>query len=130
MVTSQRDSLFSDERFAGICLEALESAAEKHDAVLHAYCVMPDHVHMLVEVPGPASLQKFVRLHKQLVGFRIKQITGNSVWQVSYHDRILRLEESLLDVALYIWENPVKAGLVDSREAYPFSGPPEKLGAS
>ena len=127
IVTGLRERLFEDPRLAQACLEALEQARSKHDATLHAYCVMPDHVHLLVEVPGAMSLEKFMRLFKQLAGYRIKQLTGEPAWQISYHDRILRREESLLDVAAYIWENPVKAGLVESRSDYPFSGPLEHL---
>lgn len=108
---------------ARVCLDALEESRKKHDATIHAYCLMPDHVHVLVEVADGISAQKFARLFKQLSGYRIKQAIGDFAWQTSYYDHILRRQESILDVARYIWENPVEEGLASSWNEYPFSGP-------
>ena len=54
-------------------------------------------------------------------------MTGDFAWQISYYDHILRREEALIDVAKYIWMNPVTAGLASSPELYPWSGPAEML---
>jgi putative transposase len=83
-------------------LSCLEDARAKHDATIHAYCFMPDHLHLLIQIPEAKSLEKFVRLFKQLSGYLLKQTDGLPVWQVSYHDRILRRDETLHDVAAYI----------------------------
>jgi putative transposase len=88
---------------------------------------MPDHVHVLAEVPGGVSMQDFARQVKQISGFRLKQMTGASPWQVSYYDHILRKEEAIIDVSRYIWDNPVKEGLVTNWLDYPFSGPKELM---
>jgi REP element-mobilizing transposase RayT len=40
---------------------------------------MPDHLHVLVEIPATTTLQKFVRIFKQMSGFRIKAKTGGTV---------------------------------------------------
>ena len=127
LVTRERQPLFADAELAELCLEALEASRRKHDATIHAFCVMPDHVHVLVEMPDSTSLQKFVRLFKQLSGYRLKQATGDFAWQTSYYDHILRREESILDVANYIWENPVEQGLAETQADYAFSGPREFL---
>jgi REP element-mobilizing transposase RayT len=126
-VTRQRGAIFTDERAASICVSALEQAALKHQASIHAYCVMPDHVHALVEIPEDERLGVFVRLFKTLSGFRLKQLLGAEVWQTSYYDHILRRDEDILDVARYIWENPVEDGLVADFLDYCFSGPREMM---
>ena len=98
-VTRERIHLFSDERLASTTVEALVEAGTKLNAHLHAYCVMPDHVHVLVELGDGVSLEAFANRFKQLSGFRLKQATGNSAWQTSYWDHVLRSEEALTDVA-------------------------------
>lgn len=88
---------------------------------------MPDHAHLLVEVPEGVSLQAFVRHFKQLSGYALRRQVGFPVWQISYYDHILRDDEAMLDVARYIWDNPVRKGLVNERAEYPFSGPRDLL---
>ncbi|MGE0056819.1 MAG: transposase [Dehalococcoidia bacterium] len=127
-VTRQRVSLFTDPAAARICRSALLEAAEKLNANIHAYCLMPDHVHVLAEVGGGASITEFARRFKLLSGYRLKQHTGEFAWQVSFGDHVLRREEALLDVARYIWENPVKEGLAADWRDYPHSGPRELMG--
>jgi hypothetical protein len=80
-----------------------------------------------VQVADDTSLTKFVRLFKQLSGYRLKQESGIFQWQISYYDHILRRVEAVIDVARYIWENPVRAGLADSALAHPWTGPREAL---
>ncbi len=85
---------------------------------------MPNHVHLLVATPTNFPLTKFMNGFKQLAGYRLKKSLGlsESVWQTRYFDHALRDEESLEDVANYIWHNPVRAGLVGSPSDYPYSG--------
>jgi hypothetical protein len=45
------------------------------------------------------------------------------LWQRSFYDRVLRVQGDLEDVARYIWGNPVRAGIVDDWDKFPFSGP-------
>ena len=129
-VTNGRRVVFDNDDNVKATLSCLEDARAKHNATIYAYCFMPDHVHVLVQMPEGMSLQKFARFFKQLSGFLLKQVDGLPVWQVSYHDHILRRDEAIHDVAGYIWNNPQEEGLVDDWTAYPFSGPRENFGAS
>jgi len=103
-------------------------ACSKHGFVVHAYCFMPDHLHLLIEGSELASLAPMMKRFKQLSSYRYKKRTGNSLWQRSYYDHVLRQEEDRNVVAEYIWNNPVEAGLVANCEAYVFSGPREMMG--
>ena len=68
--------------------------ARSHGFVVPAYCVMPDHLHALVEArTDSAYLRQFVSRFKQRTGFEWKQRTGQLLWQEGYHDRVLRDEE-------------------------------------
>lgn len=88
---------------------------------LLAWVVMPNHVHLLVEVwKTPQS-----RLVKDWKGFsarRINQVLGRrgQVWQDDYWDRYIRDEAHYRKVVHYIEVNPVKAGLVRAPEQWPF----------
>jgi putative transposase len=122
-VTRQRAPIFLKADLGELCLGCLQKSSHKHGIAVKAFCLMPDHLHLLVEVPGGVSLGAFVQHFKQLSGYALKRETGFEPWQISYYDHILRNEESTLDVACYIWDNPVRRGLVSERAEYPFSGP-------
>ena len=88
-----------------------------------AYCFMPDHVHLLVGGTDPRSqLPEFVRIFKQRSSFHWKRRFGSELWQRSYFERGLRSDESSIDVARYVLANPLRAGIVEAVEDYPFIG--------
>jgi putative transposase len=126
-VTDFREPFFAEASIAEIGREALYEAASKQEATIHAYSFMPDHAHVLVQLGEGESLEVLVKRFKQLAGYRAKQVSGKQLWQPSYYDHMLRQEEALENVAAYVWQNPVAAGLVEAREAYDFSGPRDAL---
>jgi putative transposase len=112
------------------CVEVLVESATETGFELMAYCVMPDYVHLLSHgLDDSSNLIRFVQRFKQVTGFELKKVTGNQLWHRSYYDHVLRNGDDVLDVAAYIWHNPVKAGLVTSATDYLFSGPSDRIGA-
>lgn len=87
-----------------------------------AYCFMPDHLHLLVEGDEEADLIKFIREFKQLTAYSYKNVAGHKLWQRSFYDRVLRVDEDARAVARYICNNPVRKGLAASPLEYPFIG--------
>ena len=88
-----------------------------------AYCVMPDHAHVLLEGKDSASnLMALIKSVKQSSGQRFAARTKRPLWQEGFHDHVLRPEEDPKRFARYIIENPVRAGLVESPLDYPLSG--------
>lgn len=122
-VTRGRFPVFEQPALADLCDQAIVESSQTIGAEIIAYCVMPDHVHILVGVPEAISLERFAKHFKQLSGFRVKKETQRPAWQISYFDHLLRKEESVFDVASYIWENPMKEGLATEPADYPYSGP-------
>ncbi len=87
------------------------------------YCFMPDHLHVLAAGASESSdLRRFVNVFKQVSAFDFKRASDRSLWEPGYWDRVLRDEESTLEVARYIVNNPVRKGLARSALDYPFSG--------
>ena len=81
---------------------------------------MPDHVHLLLQ---DQEVVDFVRLFKGKMTPRARKIEPERrLWQRSFFDHALRKEQSLTDIACYIWENPVRAAMADEPEEYPWSG--------
>src|SRR5262245_13651646 len=92
-------------------LEFRRTAAIDQFAIL-AYCLMPDHVHLLVEGMCESSdLRRFTRMAKQRAGSVHARRTGARLWQEGYYERVLRPEDDARKVARYIVENPVRSGL-------------------
>jgi putative transposase len=111
------------ERFPELAFSSvrlLESLAVERETDVFAWCFMPDHCHLLVR---DNDTIEFVRRFKgRLTPLARKMERGRSLWQKSFYDHALRKSESVFAVAGYIWENPVRAGLVDSPEKYALSG--------
>jgi len=114
--------LFRNGRLVASCLDCLTASAERYGFEIVAYCFMPDHLHVLVAGSDDAPLIRFVQHVKQATGYRYPQL-----WQRSYYDHVLRNEEAVEDIAHYIWNNPVRAGLVQEMTDYPYSGPSELM---
>lgn len=88
-----------------------------------AYCAMPNHLHFLALGRSiDSDLVKFVSSFKQMTGFEYQRRVGRRLWQPKYFEHILRREEALEGVALYVWNNPVRAGICERAIDYGFSG--------
>jgi putative transposase len=103
--------------------QLLLTSARFEFAVL-AYCVMPDHVHALVDgLSASADFRGFMRLWKQHTGYGWKQRHGKRLWQPGYHEYVLHSDDLSASFVEYILQNPVRAGLVSAADDYPLSGP-------
>jgi len=95
---------------------------------LLAWCVMPNHVHVLIEQQPNWPLAKVVQSWKRHIAREIHRLGSPSctqpspdpLWQRDYWDRYIRNEQHLQAAKRYIEENPVAAGLVASAERWPW----------
>lgn len=121
--TKPRAPVFADLVFSRECVEALRALADSRGNQVFAYCLMPDHVHLLIGVGAQASLIAFVQAWKSQC-YRARRARGHpqTFWQRRFWDHVLRTNEDIRTVALYILCNPVRKGLVDDFRAYPLCG--------
>jgi putative transposase len=104
-------------------VELLIECAARDSFRLHAFCLMPEHMHMLAEgIEDRCDLLEFVRVFKLWTGFAFRRSHGQRLWEMSYYEHILRGLDSVEAVATYIWWNPVRRGLCARAEDFPFSG--------
>jgi putative transposase len=113
----------ANARLAAWLIGLMRKHAAACGFLVHAYCIMPDHLHILVQsVADHGNLMKFVEAFKQETAFEFSQRTHRRLWQFKYYDRILRAGDSANRVAWYVWMNPVRKGLCRSVIDYPFAG--------
>jgi putative transposase len=97
--------------------------AEREQIAITAYCFMPNHLHLLtLGMAPPSDSLRFVNAAKQESGFWYSRRTGQSLWHRYSWDRVLRANDTGINVVRYILMNPVRAGLAADPFAYPFSG--------
>jgi REP element-mobilizing transposase RayT len=121
-VTRARLPLFDDWYIGRIAARAITDPRLWTSATLLAWVLMPDHWHGLVELGDGHGLPETMRRLKANVAreVRLARPAVSGVWARGYHDRALRVEDSMADVARYIVRNPVRAGLVRRVGCYPF----------
>ncbi len=92
--------------------------------VLLAYCVMPDHIHLVLQgMSDESDLRRCVKLMKQRVEHVArKEFHVVHLWQKGYYDHILRSRHAVEDAIRYVLENPVRAGFATRIGDYPFCG--------
>jgi len=123
LLTQARAPRFANRSLARRCIEHLKRTTDRLGFRLLAFCFMPDHLHALVlGRHDAADLIQFVQRFKQATAFDFKRETGLRLWQQSFYDRALRIEEDLADIAAYILSNPVRSGLIAELSDYPLSG--------
>jgi putative transposase len=116
-------------RIAQWLIEELRKHAANCFFLIHAYCVMPDHVHILVGgASETSSMLTFVVSFKQHTSAEFAQRAHRVLWQFKYYDHILRGRDSADRVAWYIWSNPVRKGLCAKPTEYPFLGSFTEMG--
>ena len=87
-----------------------------------AYVVMPDHLHVLLELIGREDLSTVVGQLKGRAAAAINSARHchGAVWQKGFHDHALRTDESVARSASYLIQNPVRAGLVTAADDYAY----------
>lgn len=113
----------ANPRVASWLIALLQKRATAWGFFVHAYCVMPDHLHILASAASNESnLMAFVESFKQETAHEFARRAHRGLWQFKYYDRILRVSDSPESVAWYIWLNPVRKGLCRAPAEYPFLG--------
>jgi REP element-mobilizing transposase RayT len=100
--------------------DAVMKALRHFDSVryrLYAWCVMPNHVHVLVRLLGDRKLSGVLHSWKSYSAKRANLLLGLSgeFWQREYYDHLVRNEKEFYWIVGYILRNPEKAGLRDWR---------------
>lgn len=118
--TTKNRLLILDFSTGRIIARLLLSPVIVKDHKILAWVIMPDHVHLLIQLGESQSLSRFVQMFKSVASRRINALLNSNdrVWTDGFFDRALRKEDDLKTVARYIVANPIRAGLVKSIREY------------
>ena len=111
-----------DDRLAEVVQNALLHCDDEQYK-LHAWCVMPNHVHALfTPLPG-YEMSRIVGDWKSVTAHRCCKLLGQSgrFWHKEFFDRYIRNQRHYQNALTYIENNPVKAGLCTRPEDWPWS---------
>jgi putative transposase len=121
--TAGRRCLLQKTDFAELFIDCLRQHHAKGRFDVHAFVVMPDHVHVLFTLGDEVTLERSMTFIKGTFSFRMKRELGYllEVWSEGYHDERIRSAEHCARVMEYIEQNPVLAGLSATAREFPFS---------
>ena len=121
-----RRPVFKDACAATETLRHFQRTARDEWFALLAYCLMPDHAHLLVKgLTSKSDLRRFAKVSKERSGRTYRKRSGQRLWQEGYFDRVLRDDADARRYAEYIVLNPVRAGLVAVAAEYEYVGSTE-----
>ncbi len=96
----------------------------QHGAWVGAYVIMPDHFHLFVATDDEKiTLSEWMKSLKNAISKTLR-LSGVDAphWQKTFFDHLLRSAESYSKKWSYVRENPLRAGLVQKTEEWPFMG--------
>jgi putative transposase len=122
--TAERKPLFRHTRWAQSMVATIRHYA-RESFTLHAFVVMPDHLHLLIT--PLSTVEKAVQLIKGGFSFRARRELGWSgeIWQPGFTDHRIRDEADWNRHPEYIRSNPVDARLTEDSILYEFMGFPD-----
>jgi putative transposase len=106
---------------AALLIDVLRSHMRAGKIAIHDFVIMPNHVHILMTLPGETTLEKAMQLIKGSFSFRASKELGfrGEIWQRGYSDVQILDDRSFQQHREYIEENPLKAGLAKRPDEYP-----------
>ena len=115
-------SILEQSTCATIMQDKLIAGRPSHYRLID-WCIMPNHVHVLCKLVEVVTLAEIIQSWKGASALKINRLLQRSgtLWQREYHDRFIRDLDHFHDCRAYIRNNPVKAGLCDTPEDWPFS---------
>lgn len=80
--------------------------------LLHAWCIMPNHVHVVFQILAEHTLSKILQGWKSFTSHTINKYLGiqGQLWQSDCYNHIIRSEKEYYQQIRYVWNNPLKAG--------------------
>jgi putative transposase len=118
-VTANRRRLFQTNANAELLLKLFNEDRMKDRYQLHAFVIMPDHIHLLITPAPEVSIEKAMQFIKGGFSFRLK--SKLDVWQSEYTKHRIEDAQDYANHATYIHENPVCAHLCERARDFSYS---------
>lgn len=119
---NERKNIFKDDTDRNIFLDTLHKVTQRYNWLCHAYCLMNNHYHLVIETPD-GNLSKGMRqlngVYTQLFNKRHKRV--GHIFQGRYKAILIQKESHLLEVSRYVVLNPVRAKAVTGAKEWRWS---------
>ena len=127
---NNRQAIFADERDYARYLDLLLEVASTHAVAVHAYVLMPNHVHLLVTPEKDGGLSRFMQAlgRRYVRWFNDRHHRTGTLWEGRFRATVIATDEYLLACMRYIELNPVRAGLSASPLEYRWSSNAHHVG--
>ena len=120
---NNREACFFDKEGYMFYLDCLRQAMSRYGVKLHAYCLMTNHVHLLMTPEHSDSISRTMKVvcsrYAQFVNKQYNR--SGTLWEGRHKASAVDSEQNLLKCYRYIELNPVTASMVDRPEEYPWS---------
>jgi putative transposase len=128
--TWQKHPLFINTTLANIVVDQIVSCRDRGFYRLHAFVLMPDHLHVLLTPREATTIEKAMQMIKGGSAYRIgiEKPQTFPIWHAGFHDRWIRDAEEYRGSKRYIEQNPVAAKLVERPEDYGLSSATGRFG--
>ena len=117
----RRQPLLGKAMAYGLFEQEFEALRARYLFLVAGYVLMPEHVHLLVGEPLRSSLSIALQVLKQQTSRRLKAPGAVRFWQRRYYDFNVWSDEKRVEKLRYMHRNPVKRGLVEKPEDWPWS---------
>ncbi len=119
---NERKAVFKSKRDREKFLEYLETATERYNAMIHAFCLMDNHYHLLLETPSGNLPQIMRHINGAYTTyFNAKRSRSGHLFQGRYKAILVEKDEYAKELSRYIHLNPVRAEMVETPDAYAWS---------
>ena len=126
---NEQKPVYKNKRDREKFLEYLESATERYNAVIHLYCLMDNHYHLLIETPSANLSQIMLHINGAYTNYyNAKRGRAGHLFQGRYKAILVEKDVYAKELSRYIHLNPVRAGIVERPEKYEWTSYPVYIG--
>jgi len=127
---NQKQITFIEEKDFAKYLDLLRHYKREYGFKLYGYCLMPNHVHLILEVEDGIDLSKIMQGLNQAytLWFNKKYEKVGHLWQGRYKSMVIQKNKYMLDCLEYVELNPIRANISKSPFDYPWSSWKARLG--
>lgn len=120
---NQKQNVFLENLDFEVYLNLLKHYKKKYAFKLFGYCLMPNHIHMILKPKQPKMLAKFMQSLTQAytMWFNKKYKKQGHLWQGRFKSMVIQKDDYFLECIYYIEANPVRSKLVSSPTDYLWS---------
>ncbi|MFH0913628.1 MAG: transposase [Candidatus Omnitrophota bacterium] len=120
---NQKQNVFLEENDFAKYLQLLKHFKKKYSFKLFGYCLMPNHIHLILQPKQPQILSRLMQAITQTytAWFNKKYKKVGHLWQGRFKSMVIQKDDYFIECAYYVETNPVRKGLAMSPMEYLWS---------